>query len=440
LEAVLLFARNTLASIVGEHPEDEGLTEYYLAFLCQYFPKEAGKAAKAALKKRQTSLRLYNACAMVEATLGRLEKANHIWAGAIKMKESFSLEAQQDAVSLWQSWTWCEMQQGNSQTALRRLISFDGSLVDEPATTVLSSSATLRVRRTLKEGFAHALTHHNMQLASSNVDCLALLAYLSQGDSLPAALAVIDEHCVLVQNAANHAPGDMTLELLHQSKAAIIAHHTQQRRPYKPSLIRSQLEASIHLFPNNTKFLALYSENEARFRIDDRVRALLRETTTNARKRSPLVLFTFQLDRELSRFETQAPGSTSESVRATFRRALLAEGSEVAHSKALWTRWLRFEEGIVRRLVGENPALDGPGDETAVERWRDVFLGGLRYLPWVKDWILYGLWAFDCEEAYAWDPRELRRLYSVLHERELRCRVEGLEDLLDDVEAEGPAR
>lgn len=144
---MLSFARTGIASLVREYPDDEVLAEYYLAYECNYYPEVASKTAKSILKTRPTSLRLYNACAMIEATRGRTDKATNIWAGALRMKDSFPSQDQEDAVMLWQSWVWSDMSRGETQTALSKLVSFDGTLAPSIDTSSLSSTAMLRVKK-----------------------------------------------------------------------------------------------------------------------------------------------------------------------------------------------------------------------------------------------------------------------------------------------------
>lgn len=84
---------------------------------------------------------------MIESKLGNPEKASRIWAGAIKMNASFAPEAQQEAVLLWHSWIWSEMQRGELHAAMSRLLSFDGDFEQDPATYSHSTSATLRVKK-----------------------------------------------------------------------------------------------------------------------------------------------------------------------------------------------------------------------------------------------------------------------------------------------------
>lgn len=232
---------------------------------------------------------------------------------------------------------------------------------------------------------------------------------------LRSSIAVIEDYC----NAALQrcASGSLLIELLHQIKAGLIAFHIRQKRSYKPSFVRSELELSITAFPNNTIFLEMYRENEARFRIDDRVRSVLRSSLlTNGQ--SPAVLWNFTIDQELFRYGSHSSGSTKESVRSTFSRALLTTGSPMRHSTALWTRWFDFELQAAQNETTEKRSL---------HNLKDVFLSGLHNLPWSRDWVLRGLEVFDRDDGMGWTARDLRQLYNVLMERELRVRTEDFE-------------
>jgi hypothetical protein len=72
---------------------------------------------------------------------------------------------------------------------------------------------------------------------------------------------------------------NIDFEEIHQSKARLLYHHMTTSKSYKPSLTREELEESIKLFPDNTIFLSLYYWLESRFRIDDRVRSMIRNST-----------------------------------------------------------------------------------------------------------------------------------------------------------------
>lgn len=146
-----------------------------------------------------------------------------------------------------------------------------------------------------------------------------------------------------------------------------------------------------------------------------------------------MVAWTFAIDQELHRYTSQSSGSTAESVRATFNRALLTTGSPVRHSKTLWMKWFWFEMQAASTEASEKRATRrrATAEQQPLQKLKQVYLSGLHYLPWFKDWVLLGLQAFDRDDDSGWSTGDLRRLYNVLVERELRIRVEGLEDVLD---------
>ncbi|KAL1304561.1 hypothetical protein AAFC00_003537 [Neodothiora populina] len=422
--AIHHFIRTSLASMVQQMPDDDDLAEYYLAFVYRYYSKDAAKTARGILKQRSSSLRLYNACALIESNLGRVEKASKIWTGAVKMVPVLTADAQQEAVLLWHSWAWHEMERGTKDAALARLVFYDAS-AGQDVSHAVTSPAMLRATKMYREGFEHAVSQRNAHLASLNAECLASMAYLKDRDALEVAMALLDEHIEAVNSTRDMSFTNLTLELLHQVKARMIAYHIK-RAPYKPSFVRSQLEESMTLFPKNSIFLWLYKDNESRFRIDDRVRAVLRNTATD--EKAALVRASFEIDQEMSRLADQVSGTTVESVRAAFSKALLPRGSHLRHCRDLWTRWFCFEEQILRRgLAGSHGTI--ASTQSAIRRLKSVYLSGLHNLPWVKDWILLGLESFDKDQSCGgWASGDLIDLYNMLDRRQLRIRVTGIED------------
>jgi hypothetical protein len=109
---------------------------------------------------------------------------------------------------------------------------------------------------------------------------------------------------------------------------------------------------------------------------------------------------------------------TVHSVRSLFSRALLAPESRVKHSILLWSKWLDFESS---RTAKKTPA----GSSSALDQVKQVLLDGLRSLPWSKAWVIRGLRLFSQENGMG--TRELRQVYNVLTERELRIRMDAEE-------------
>jgi tetratricopeptide (TPR) repeat protein len=430
-QEVMLFARRVLLSMVNHFPSNDDIAEYYLAFMLSCFPNEASKAAKSILKQRPSSPQLYNACATIAAKLGQTERAAQIWSGAINMKDSFSHAAQEELILLWRGWIWCDLEADQPHTALSHLASFGSNMVLESSGSTLISSATLlRLRNAFRDGFEHALGQSQPKLTALNAEMLALVAYLTESDALQASVESVHEQCNAAQRrlSNDHA----LIEMLHQVKAGIIAYHIRQRRPYRPAFVRFELETSIARFPDNTIFLEMYRDNEARFRLDDRVRSILK-TQVLTHGQSPLVTWSFTINQELFRYKSQSSGSTAESVRSTFNRALMTVGSPVRYSQLLWVMWFRFEkqaaqaEATKRSVVGKR----GLTERNLFDKLKHVFLSGLHHLPWSKNWVLLGLETFDRDDELRWSTQDLKRLYDVLVERELRIRVDGVESLLN---------
>ena len=98
----------------------------------------------------------------------------------------------------------------------------------------------------------------------------------------------------------------------------------------------------------------------------------------------------------------------------------------------IWTVKERFWiTGLMFPVAASTALLDSRGTTSikqALQRARQVFLDGLRSLPWCKPWVIMGLHAFARDGGLS--PKELRQVYDVLGERELRVRV-GLEEMAD---------
>ncbi|KAI5209397.1 DUF1740-domain-containing protein [Aureobasidium subglaciale] len=424
------FVRRILSSLVEQFPGDDNLAEYYLAFELSCFPEAASKIAKNILRQRPTSLRLYNACATIEAKLGRVGKAAQIWSGAINMKDSLPDAAQEELISLWRGWVWCDLEANQLRKALYHL-TFLGGLVslDDSEPAHVSPASLLRLRNTFNDGFLYSISQSQPHLAALNVEMTALVVYLTEPDALQAAVAAVHEKCNTVKLQLT---GDrLLLEMLHQIKAGIIDYHVRHKRPYKPALVRSEMEMSIALFPNNNIFLELYRDNEARFRLDDRVRSLLK-TQVLTHSQLPLVTWSFAINQELLRYASQSSGSTADSVRSTFNKALMTIGSAVRSSKTLWIMWFRFEKHIAMQAAKAlTTGKKGVPKVDPFHRTKQVFFSGLNHLPWCKSWILMGLETFNRDDELGWGGQDLQRLCNALVDRELRVRVGGVERLLD---------
>ncbi|KAJ9629663.1 hypothetical protein H2203_002044 [Taxawa tesnikishii (nom. ined.)] len=416
------FARRGLMLLVDAHPDDDDVAEYQLALEAHVDATAAFKVARSLLKKRPSSLRLYNACALIEVKRERSDRASHVWRTAVDLSSGFT--QREDIILLYQSSVWHDLLGNKPQSALSWLVEAFGDSVRDhrsSADGTISLASKLRSMRVLKDGFDRSLTN-STQHAALYAECLALLAYLTEAEPLRSAIESFN-----AQSRAAMTKSTVQAELIHQAKVRLLRYHIQQQRPYQPAYVRAELEESLKLFPNNTFILQMHSHNEVRHRLEDRVRALLKERLS---EKASVIEWAFAVSEELRRYKHHASGSTAESVRTTFSAALLSAASPVQHSPYLWKLWFSFEKRVVQQTSSERQF------RGAMQQLRQVFLDGLRNLPWLKGWVLEGLKTFDGLPDVGLSQREMRKVFEVLGEKELRVRFEGLEDLLDSLASE----
>jgi hypothetical protein len=271
-------------------------------------------------------------------------------------------------------------------------------------------------------------------------DILALLQYLHTGRNLSAALkSYAYSSDLLTQHLTRSSSGNKSIgtrdkvkssarllgpsskvdvkykspyhELLHQSQARLIHYHIRRgiKSSYRPAEVRDTLNQSLTLFPNNTIFLYLYTYNEARFRVDDRVRSLVRNLVLQNRQET-IIGWMFSVHHEFSRttYLQGASGNTN-SVQAIFESAITSSTGK--HSVSLWMWYVHF-------------MIDNFGETRA----KDTFLRGLRHVPWAKS---YYLLAFGTRLSKVLRSGQLKGIYRLMAEKGLRIRVQ-LDEVLNE--------
>lgn len=416
------FVQDTLTTLTIALPDHEEMGEYLLALLSHTNPTETLKTAKRLLKSRSVSLRYYNAYALSSTTTSdsaeRLDKAEKIWTTAMELSKDLPDDVKDDIVLLWHSWIMTLIQREDDDRALRVLLTVpNGSAtpLQNASFASLSAGAVLRARRHFEEGFDRMLLKYKGEHLALYADCLAWLAYLSGPHDIKAALRSIAGTSVRLQNENSmHA-----LELLHQGKARLLSRHTTAKRPFKPTMFRDELLASRRLFPENSIILGQYHEVARMTRLDDRLRdALSRASSASTAAPWGLISWAFAIDAEIARCTVDGATSTKDSVRAVFRRALLASDSRVKNSLALWRRWFVFETTGLSRTSGDETVQR----RDAVHRARGVFFEGLLFLPWCKRWVVDGMAKFA--DSGDMGEQDLRQIHDILADRELRLRVD----------------
>lgn len=128
------WTRRVLRMLVDVGAGEDHLAEYYLAFEWVNGSGSARKTAKSLLKKHPTSLRLYNAYALIEARAGNKTAADHVLSTAINMSRTFAETAQHDTVLLWRTWLWECLAMGEYESALKHLLAIPESTISQDPT------------------------------------------------------------------------------------------------------------------------------------------------------------------------------------------------------------------------------------------------------------------------------------------------------------------
>jgi hypothetical protein len=397
-------ALKTLAfsGVVGD-----SFAEFLIALELRLSPDSIKKTSRTLLKKQSANLRLYNAYALVEYRLNNPSKGENVIITSINMAKTLG-SSQEESLLLWRTWVWELMSAGNPQDALQRLMGFANDNIqntlqktNQPEDQGTKPALLLRTENALTATRDHMLSLHKYKHASLAIECLILLNYL-KSSSLPAATSTFESNLALL------TPTSPATETLHQSFAQLLYYHTTHTNLFKPSEIRSLLAESIAQYPTNTIFLSLYAWNEARFRIDDRVRSIINDVVlshnnnnSSPTSRDNITSHFFAIHTELHR--TLTLGSNNQTIRSTFERAIIS--STGTHCAALYKIYFQFEHSR-----GE------------IAKAKAIFWRGVRACPWVKD--LY-LLAFEYLREEMGEG-ELRGVYELMEEKGIRVHV-GLE-------------
>lgn len=442
----LSFIREVLKKVTSVSNNDL-IAEYYLSFLNKYFPADAINAAKVVLKRMNSSLRLYNAYALIESSKGHWEKAKHVFSTALGMSIAVPDLQRQDGIVVLRNWVWETLRLEGPSIAFETLLS--RSYAEKPdsseETEALSSrpSAILKARQYLSGSRDHALSNNRLLHAITYTECLALLYYFQSDCSISSALPIFGRTSeVLTQRGLATSPAN---ELIHQAVSVLLEFHLTHQKIFQPSLVREELSTSILLFPTNTRFLALFAANEARFRIDDRLRTMVKDVLlqpSNGPSSIVGLMFAIFVEKERGNIA----GATEHSVRALYEDAV--ESVAGWNSLALWRSFVEFE--IDASLRNRNIPMKsseksskasqhrerghlGPKYRHPMARAKEIYFRGLSRLPWCKEYMMM---AFSTHFQDVMTVEELRRVWNVMGEKELRT-FGDLEPVFEDLENGG---
>ncbi|EEA25254.1 hypothetical protein TMatcc_006523 [Talaromyces marneffei ATCC 18224] len=420
------WVRRSLKLLVGAFPQDDELATLALAVEYAIKPNDGKKYAKSLLKKRSASLPLYNTFALMECRSGNLSTASHVWASTFSIAATLSEAQRLEYGSLIRSWVWEYLGQSKPESAVQILSSIPDFTINletlqQAKQMNMSPAQRLKTERFLIECSDHAVSLQDLTSFTAWTDVIALLHYLLNSVSLPSALEVYTSTFSRLASSslATESFKSSALELMHQSRSRLVYHHITTKHTYKPSAIRDLFIESTTLFPHNTLLLSLFTWNEFRFRVDERIRSVFHSHPTSSSTEVPITTSLLTILIEVTR--PVYTGATIHSARAAFERALQpsSPSGNATPSPSLWKLYIIFE-------------LHRTKDISAAQ---NVFYRAMRACPWSKDILMLafptlspthkerGAELFvdsDGEEDW-W---ELRRIYNVLLDKELRVHVE----------------
>ncbi len=140
------FILASLKMLVNQGFGDDSLAEYLLAFELQVSPTTVVKSAKALLKRRPSSLPLYNAYAMIQSRVGNGEMATTVFDTAIQMSNRLDQAARRHVILLWRTRIWELLGAGETTAALEQLLKFDNVDGDGKASDRGFATLYLRLR------------------------------------------------------------------------------------------------------------------------------------------------------------------------------------------------------------------------------------------------------------------------------------------------------
>lgn len=124
------WAHRLLKALVDADIGGEYLEEYYLALELRLSPGNVKRTAKSLIKKRPSSIRLYNAFVSINCWLGQFTNGEKAMITAINMSRDLPESSQRDSILLWHTWLWALLDSGRILPALERLLTFADPVLD----------------------------------------------------------------------------------------------------------------------------------------------------------------------------------------------------------------------------------------------------------------------------------------------------------------------
>ncbi|KAJ3012516.1 hypothetical protein HKX48_006248 [Thoreauomyces humboldtii] len=388
---IFLQSQNMLASIPDLMP-------LLIAFEsgCDGFSgtKRAQKTAKSLLSTDRMNLSLWNAFAQTEIGRGKTAEARKVYETALSSYRSFPAENQRESPLLYFMMADMEYQAGFPDKSLSILVHFaldeTGQISEElpKPTVVLKARKALGQRLEILVASASGLAlGPNERALLDALSCYGLLEYLAQG--WKDAQRIYEQ--VLDSLRARDSSPTVLEEVVFEEYIRLLFQHARSGATFKPGLMRDIAERGLARFPCNILILTMYGWNEARTKMDNRVRRLL---DLQLSKSPSHILWTFAIWAELHQRQVYNVNL----VRSLFERALACPSSK--HSVSLWYLYIQFEQR-----------------EGDLGKVKTLFFRAIQECPWK----LYMLPFHRIRAAF--DDDEVKDIVNLMEEKELRVRT-----------------
>ncbi|CAK7223542.1 hypothetical protein SBRCBS47491_005241 [Sporothrix bragantina] len=445
---------NTLRQLVRSFGLGE-LAPYSLAVDAMVTPASVKKAARALIKQYISNTALYEAYALAEVARDNVEVARSVLASATSNIADVEAE-----LPLRITWAWIELENGQKDNAIRRLIL--RSSQDEDAAPIsaetsqesqpLSPAELLRLRHELRTGMDYSLSSCFVRRATLYAQAVILLNYLSptspedqqpqnqqsQQGKISAALAIATMFSEEMQSRG-HGASTIHEEFL-QSVARVIYFHTTHG-PYRPADLQAPLEKMVALFPQNGIFLRLFAwidptsaSGLSRLRPDNSLQKIL-DTVVLTRKNDCPSSRAFAI-----RLALQSGHGQGHAARAEFERALGGSHGSSNYNIAclgnarLWQAFVHTTAMDAMATATVTVRSDGKGvkvrgiDKKMVALAKEIYYRAVRACPGSKDVLLEcfgpntGLLATSFEVGMS--PSDLRAVYQTIVSKGLRVHMD----------------
>ncbi|KAK7737726.1 hypothetical protein SLS53_006345 [Cytospora paraplurivora] len=381
------------------HFDFEPVAEYSLALAWKKNPTGVKKAAKALLKRYPSNTRLYNAYALAEWRNDKRDVTQTIFTSA-------TYQDLPNKQLLWNTWSWLELEAGDTMKALARCICSveeTGSIAQSDGLDViLTPSQILKARQKLLSARDFLISSGDLPQAAEIAQTLALFEYMSaeglteprsthQGN-ISAAMASIH---TFTSDAVARGHGKSTSLARFLQFSAHLLYIYATRGPFRPPFLRDQVRSFILLFPTNTIFLNLFAWADTSLLINDPVRETLRTLVL----KDPYDCVSNRIFAILHEMDV----GTVHSARTAFDQAL--DSDACRGNTGLWLSYIRFCQQHRRELKGKA---------------KDVYYMAIRNCSWSKELAMEAFTTLlrDMESS------ELRAVLNTMTAKGLRIRVD----------------